>query len=300
MKIAKPLPLDPDAQSRVDELKKLENQPEYPKVYPLHLPGGKFYIDSTPDKESITIRHKSGSFIVFQTNGDVFINSKRDLKVVAERNVAIKAGSSVQKNNDSDKSIIQVIGDAHLQVQNDLHVEVWGNKYETISKDYKIEVKGTYSIGSNDMNLVAKGKLNEKSHAKEVTNTFVTNNIGVPDKTGVGGEIRDVIYGNRVFELVDPRSTFQVISAGNISLVAGANIPVGDLSPGTICLTSANTQTQSVGTNLIQLALGNNIRNIGGDFVQNVGGIFVNTVGGIGLETFGGVYRLTAPLIFLN
>jgi len=289
---ATPQPLDPITQANANQLRGTEGG-EYPNIFPIQLPGGQFYIDSTPGKESINIRHnKNGSFIQFDTNGDIHVHSTRDLKVVSEGNTVVKVGQSVKKNSQSDKAVVTVVGDAHLKVENDLHVEVCGNKYETVSKNSFLTVKGTYTVNATNMNVGVTGTYNENAHEKEVTHTFTKNNIGVPDESGVGGELRDVIYGNRVFELVDPRSTFSVISAGNISLCAGVPVPVGDITPGTICMTSANTQTQTVGTNYLQT--------VGIDSSVNVGGISNTDVGGNYNVKVGGVIAMNAAQIFLN
>lgn len=283
--------LNQETQNNIDYLKKIEASPEYPNVFPISLPGGRFHIDSTPEKENILIRHTSGSFICFEPNGDIFVSSPKDLKFISERNTVVRVGENIDGKN-SDKLVIQVIGDAHLKVENDLHVEVNGNKYETINKDYKIDVRGLYTVSANSMNLGVSGKYTEKIFDKEMSNTFTTNNIGIPDESGVGGEIRDVIYGNRIFELKDPRSTFQVITPGNISFIAGNNVPEGDISPGTICFNSTGTQTQTTKKDLIRKVLGNYISLVSGNYTETVSGKFDINVDG--------VFRLDAALIYLN
>lgn len=291
--------LNQETQNNTDYLKKIEASPEYPNVFPISLPGGKFYIDSTPEKENILIRHVSGSFICFEPNGDVFVNSPRDLKFVSEKNTVLRVGENIDGKN-SDKLVIQVIGDAHLKVENDLHVEVNGNKYETINKDYKIDVRGLYTVSANSMNLGVSGKYTEKIYDKEMSNTFTTNNIGVPDESGVGGEIRDIIYGNRIFELKDPRSTFQVITPGNISFIAGSKIPEGDTSPGTICFNSTGTQTQTTKKDLIRQITGNYDSIVSGNYNETVEGDVEYQVSGKFDINVDGVFKIDAALIYLN
>ena len=292
-------PLNQETQKNAEYLKQLEILPEYPNVFPISLPGGKFHIDSTPEKENILIRHTSGSFICFEPNGDVFVSSPRDLKFISEKNTVVRVGENIDGKN-SDKLVVQVIGDAHIKIENDLHVEVNGNKYETINKDYKMDVRGLYTVSANSMNLGVSGKYTEKIYDKEISNTFTTNNIGVPDEFGVGGEIRDVIYGNRIFELKDPRSTFQVITPGNISFVAGTNIPIGVTTPGTICYTSTGTQTQTTQKDFVRNITGNYNSVISGDYAESVAGNVGFQVSGRFDINVQGIFKIDAALIYLN
>jgi hypothetical protein len=270
-------PVSPDnlTQQANNFLKSTEVAPEYPNVFPINLAGGRIYIDSTPNKENVYIRHKSGSFIYFEPNGDIFVHSPRDIKVCAERNLALKVGEG-----NKDACMIQVTGDAKIKVENDLTLEVGGNKNETITGNYNLTVKGSFNTAANTRNCKTTGTHTENTHEKVNNVTFVKNNIGVPDKEGVGGEIRDIIFGNRVFELVDPRSTFSIISAGNINFNATLNM------------------TQSSGT--YTGFTGGYFQEVTGPMDFQVGGLVNFKVTGVFNINSGGLFSVVAPQIFLN
>lgn len=273
--------LDSLTKDKIDALSNTTG-PDYPNVHPISLPGGSFYIDSSPGKENINIRHKSGSFITFESNGDIFIRPAKDLKVVSERNIAVKSGTSIKDNGGSDKCVIQVVGDAHLQVQNDLHVEVWGNKYETVNKNSFLTVKGDYTIVANNINTKASGVHTEDAYEKVNKNTFQTNKIGVPSKDGVGGQIKDIIFGNRVIEMADPRGTFSLISAGHMEIIV------------------KQTMKQAIGGAYVGSVVGTYSENVGGTMDFKVGGASNLNVGGAYNVTVGGIMKVTAAQIFLN
>lgn len=274
---AQPIPASNLAQQAADLLKSAELLPEYPNVFPMNFAGGKFYIDSTPNKENVYIRHKSGSFIYFETNGDIFIHSPRDLKVCAERHMIMKVGEG-----DKDKCVVHVTGDAHLKVEKDLNVEIGGDKNETISGNYNLNVKGVYSSAANNRNTKTTGKHTEISHEIENNVTFVKNNIGTPGKGGVGGEIRDIIFGNRVVEMVDPRSTYTIRSTGFMEFNAAINI------------------RQVAGANFTSIVGAEYSQTVGGSMSTRVGATLQFNTGGVTNITSGGILRLSAPQIFLN
>lgn len=266
-----------------DDALKAGSGSKYPNVFPLNFAGGSFYIDSTPDKESVTISHKSGSILKFEPNGDILIQSPKDIKVTAERNITIKAGNSISANGGTtDRSTITVVGDAHLQVQNDLHVEVWGNKYETVNKDYKLNVKGTYAVGAANIETKASGIHKENCYEKVNENTFQTNKVGIPGPDGMGGQIKDVIFGNRVIEMADPRGVFSIISAGDLEFIVAKNMR------STIGL----LYTGAVG--------GGYAQTIGGYMDFQIGGMANFTTGGVFNITSGGIFSVLAPQIYLN
>lgn len=256
--------------------------PEYPNVFPINLPGGVFRIDSTPGKENINIRHKSGSFITFDTNGDIHLHSVKGVKIVSENHLGIKSGTSVKNNNGSDKCMIEVVGDAHLQVQNDLHVEVWGNKYETVSKDCFLNVKGNYTVTAANINSKASGVHTEDAYEKVNKNTFQTNKIGIPGPDGVGGQIKDIIVGNRVIEMADPRGVFSIISAGDMEFIVAKNL------------------RQIVKGAYTGAVTGAYIEKVGGAMDVKVGGASKLNVGATYDINVGGIMKVTAAQIYLN
>ena len=145
-----------------------------------------------------------------------------------------------------------------------------------------MNVKGTMSTATNTRNDKTSGTHTEITHEKVNNITFLKNNIGVPDKEGVGGEIRDLIFGNRVIEMTDPRGTFTIKSAGSLELFAGVNMKQ----------TVIGAYTGTVG--------GAYSEKVTGAVTFTSGGVFDITSGGLMNITAGLDLTLTAPKIFLN
>ena len=90
--------------------------------------------DYTEDGERIRlINGKTGSLIEMDEEKDTYVISSRDLNLNSEATTTLKVG----KDKKQDKLIIQVIGDAHLNVEGDLHTEVEGNRYDTVDGEYQ-------------------------------------------------------------------------------------------------------------------------------------------------------------------
>ena len=92
------------------------------------LNGHVLEFDNTEDGERIRfINGKTGSLIEMDEEKDTYIISSRDLNINSDATTTLKVG----KDKKQDKLIIQVIGDAHLNVEGDLHTEVEGNRFES-------------------------------------------------------------------------------------------------------------------------------------------------------------------------
>ena len=164
--------------------------------------------DNTEDGERIRlINGKTGSLIEMDEEKDTYIISSRDLNINSDATTTLKVG----KDKKQDKLIIQVIGDAHLNVEGDLHTEVEGNRYDRVNGEYQLKVGGTMMIDSssnlginvaNELRMIA-NSINEKCTFKK---------LNMED----GGQLTEIINGNRVIRMNKEGGTFAIESAGDL------------------------------------------------------------------------------------
>ena len=164
--------------------------------------------DNTEDGERIRlINGKTGSLIEMDEEKDTYIISSRDLNINSDATTTLKVG----KDKKQDKLIIQVIGDAHLNVEGDLHTEVEGNRYDKVNGEYQLKVGGTMMIDSssnlginvaNELRMIA-NSINEKCTFKK---------LNMED----GGQLTEIINGNRVIRMNKEGGTFALESAGDL------------------------------------------------------------------------------------
>ena len=164
--------------------------------------------DNTEDGERIRfINGKTGSIFEMDEEEDTYIISSRDLNLNSDGTTTLKVG----KDKKQDKLIIQVIGDAHLNVEGDLHTEVEGNRYDKVNGEYQLKVGGTMMIDSssnlginvaNELRMIA-NSINEKCTFKK---------LNMED----GGQLTEIINGNRVIRMNKEGGTFALESAGDL------------------------------------------------------------------------------------
>ena len=164
--------------------------------------------DNTKEGERIRIIHgATGSLIEMDEEKDTYIISARDLHLNSDRTTTLKVG----KNKKDDKLIIQVIGDAHLNVEGDLHTEVEGNRYDRVDGEYQLKVGGTIMIDStSNIGINADNELRTIANSINETCTFKRLNMDG------GGQLTEVIKGNRVIRMDKEGGTFAIESAGDL------------------------------------------------------------------------------------
>ena len=164
--------------------------------------------DNTEDGERIRLIHgATGSLIEMDEEEDTYIISARDLHLNSDRTTTLKVG----KNKKDDKLIIQVIGDAHLNVEGDLHTEVEGNRYDRVDGEYQLKVGGTIMIDStSNIGINADNELRTIANSINETCTFKRLNMDG------GGQLTEVIKGNRVIRMDKEGGTFAIESAGDL------------------------------------------------------------------------------------
>ena len=182
---------------------------KYPKNWVITTSAGHVLeMDNTEDGERIRLLHgKSGNIIEMDENDDTFLISKRHIHLNSDATTTLKVGTDKR----SDKLIIQVIGDAHLNVEGNLHTEVEGNRYDRVDGEYQLKVGGTIMIDStSNIGINADNELRTIANSINETCTFKRLNMDG------GGQLTEVIKGNRVIRMDKEGGTFAIESAGDL------------------------------------------------------------------------------------
>ena len=164
--------------------------------------------DNTEDGERIRIINgKTGSVIEMDEEEDTYIISSRDLNLNSDGTTTLKVG----KDKKEDKLIIQVIGDAHLNVEGDLHTEVEGNRYDKVNGEYQLKVGGTMMIDSaSNIGINADNEI--RSIGNSINERCTFKKLDMAD----GGQLTEIINGNRVIRMDKEGGTFAIESAGDL------------------------------------------------------------------------------------
>ncbi len=163
--------------------------------------------DNTEDGDRIRIINgKTGSIVEMDEEEDTYIISARDLHLNSDATTTLKVG----KNKKEDKLIIQVIGDAHLNVEGNLHTEVEGDRFDKVNGRYELKcgdiaIDSASGIGvnaDNEIRFIA-NSINERCTFKRLD-------------MAAGGQLTEVINGNRVIRMDKEGGTFALESAGDL------------------------------------------------------------------------------------
>ena len=189
------------------------NNPQHITNYPKNWitvtsAGHVLEFDNSKDGERIRlINGKTGSVFEMDELSDTYVISSRDLHLNSDKTTTLKVG----KNKKEDKLIIQVIGDANLNVEGDLHTEVEGNRYDRVDGEYQLKVGGTIMIDStSNIGINADNELRTIANSINETCTFKRLNMDG------GGQLTEVIKGNRVIRMDKEGGTFAIESAGDL------------------------------------------------------------------------------------
>jgi len=191
-----------------DENENPQHITNYPKNWVTVTSAGHVLeFDNTEDGERIRlINGKTGSIIEMDEEEDTYIISARDLHLNSDATTTLKVG----KNKKEDKLIIQVIGDAHLNVEGNLHTEVEGDRFDKVSGRYELKcgdiaIDSASGIGvnaDNEIRFIA-NSINERCTFKRLD-------------MAAGGQLTEVINGNRVIRMDKEGGTFAIESAGDL------------------------------------------------------------------------------------
>ena len=196
-------------QGSTDENGNPQHITNYPKNWVTVTSAGHVMeFDNTEDGERIRlINGKTGSIFEMDEQEDTYVISSRDLHLNSDATTTLKVG----KDKKQDKLIIQVIGDAHLNVEGDLHTEVEGNRYDTVDGEYQLTVGGTMMINSkSNIGIDVKNELRVITNSTNEKCTFKKVDMEA------GGQLTEIINGNRVIRMNKEGGTFALESAGDL------------------------------------------------------------------------------------
>ena len=192
-----------------EENKNPQHITQYPKNWVTVTSAGHVMeFDNSKDGERIRlINGATGSIFEMDEQSDTYVISTRDLHLNSDRTTTLKVG----KNKKEDKLIIQVIGDAHLNVEGNLHTEVEGDRFDKVAGEYQLKVGGTISIDS-----ASNIGINSDNEVRTVANSINDRCTFSKLDMGAGGQLTEVIRGNRVIRMDKEGGTFAIESAGDL------------------------------------------------------------------------------------
>ena len=152
--------------------------------------------DNSKDGERIRlINGATGSIFEMDEEKDTYVISSRDLHLNSDRTTTLKVG----KNKKEDKLIIQVIGDAHLNVEGNLHTEVEGDRFDKVAGNYELKVGGTISVDSaSNIGINADNEIRFIGNSINERCTFKKLDMAL------GGQLTEIINGNRCLLYTSP------------------------------------------------------------------------------------------------
>tara|TARA_B000000557_G_scaffold14980_1_gene11728 strand:+ start:2372 stop:3298 length:927 start_codon:yes stop_codon:yes gene_type:complete len=163
--------------------------------------------DNTKDGERIRIINgATGSIFEMDELSDTYVISSRDLHLNSDATTTLKVG----KNKKQDKLIIQVIGDAHFNVEGDLHTEVEGDRFDKVNGRYELKCGDIAIDSASGIGINADNELRLIANSINQRCTF-----SLLDMLA-GGFLQELINGNRVIRMNKEGGTFAIESAGDL------------------------------------------------------------------------------------
>jgi len=188
-------------------------------VYPLYYShktraGHVFCMDDSPNAESVTIQHRSGSSIQFMPDGQVmFVNKKKKYEVTFGEHRMVVTGAY--------DTVVQ--GGGSMRVEGDYDMTVMGNVNHTYNGDFNITAKNWNAVVRGNMDTAVKGNQTTKvkgnsEHASE-GRTVLSGDGGV----GITSSA-DAVGIQAAEELGIKSGQALMLQTGAMSLKAGGNI----------------------------------------------------------------------------
>lgn len=274
--------LDPKTQQAIGNFKD-PNASVYPyRKGKVTAAGHKIAYDETPGNENIEIRHgKTGTEVFLAQNGDIYIRSPRgDVNIDAARNLNVGVGTNldVEQKDNSDKMVINVVGNAHLLVEGDTHFHTKGNRYDLVDGEYFLTVGNRTTIISPDLGIECEGNYSFEGNDINVTGSSITTTCSI------GGEVVFDLFGSFVVNQ-------QLPAAGTISFQTGGNMEINVGQNFDILVTdSMDIKCLGVGFGAIKDSFSVNCV-LGGASIRALAGVgSIFSVGRLDLDCVTGIY----------
>ena len=135
--------------------------------------------------------------------------SYNDTYILSDHNLVIKVGTDVE----TDKCVLQIVGDVHLYVEGDMHTEVEGDRYDRVNGNWQQECGGVMTTRAEEnLAITSKNTMKLKSNSYVNTTTFLLNDLSE------GGSIKENVKGNYEVKIQKPTATFSVKSDGDVRI----------------------------------------------------------------------------------
>ena len=126
--------------------------------------GHMFEMNNTEDGEYIRLLNANGNFLNIDEKNNNNLVSYNDTYILSDHNLVIKVGTDVE----TDRVVLQVIGDVNLYVEGDMHTEVEGNRYDQINGNWEMKCGGVmYVRAEENMALSSKNQMKLSSNSYE-------------------------------------------------------------------------------------------------------------------------------------
>ena len=147
----------------------------YPKNYVQTTSAGHVLeMNNTKDGERIRLLNANGNFLDLDEKKNLSLKSYNDTYILSDHNLVIKVGTDVE----TDRVVLQVIGDVNLYVEGDMHTEVEGNRYDQINGNWEMKCGGVmYVRAEENMALSSKNQMKLSSNSYENKTTFLLNDL---------------------------------------------------------------------------------------------------------------------------
>ena len=185
---------------------------EYPKNFVFNTDcGHKIEMNGTEDGERIRLINCHGHFIDIDEDGHIYIMANEDIIARAPSNMGIKVGGDPKK----DKLMIHVVGNAHFNIEGDMHTEVQGDRFDRVDGNWEMKC-GKQMIVYSDQNMALNAENTISLDANTINQKMSFGNNDLAE----GGEIRDIIKGNRVISMTKEGGVFAILSEGDLQIRA--------------------------------------------------------------------------------
>ena len=184
----------------------------YPKNYVQTTSAGHVLeMNNTKEGERIRLLNANGNFLDLDEKKNTTLKSYNDTYIFSDHNLVIKVGTDVN----TDRVVLQVIGDVNLYVEGDMHTEVEGNRYDQINGNWEMKCGGVmYVRAEENMALSSKNQMKLSSNSYENKTTFLLNDLSE------GGSIKENVKGNYEVKIQKESSTFSIKSDGDVRIGA--------------------------------------------------------------------------------
>jgi len=221
--------LDAPTKKETDRLKSLEqNQSEYPynKIFKSKI-GHTVELNETEGNEYINVRHGlTGAFIKMDAEGNVFIVTPNDINVESAKKLNVKCGTTLDKKNKSksDHMCINVIGNAHVEVEGDMEFHVKGDRHDKVDGEYFITVGKQFVTTAPDAQYKVTGQFNVDA------NKYITTAATTECNAKKGGTQSINVNGTFEINQLSPGGVLKLSSKGDMEIETLGHIRCKSLS----------------------------------------------------------------------